>query len=208
MINRFSGWDALKQARNLCQYQRKPENGPKFSLNAEELCLHWQRTFKCQSLSRKGPCSKKHDRLIGFNDTSTNLGLFYAERLGNSIHCMFTFTFFVYENFGWGCTWFCDINYSYQIQIIYTQLYGFKWLKITIIIIIVSNYSFKLLFLIRQSKMPTASFRTWTWFADSISFADYCYSTYKNAYSNLNWVKCAIYVFIQPVHNMWHKVNF
>ena len=34
--------------------------------------------------------------LIGFNDLSTCLGLFYAKRLENSHHCMFIFTFFFF----------------------------------------------------------------------------------------------------------------
>ena len=31
---------------------------------------------------------------IHFNDISARIGLFYAEKLGNHVHCTFTFTFF------------------------------------------------------------------------------------------------------------------
>ena len=34
------------------------------------------------------------DGLIDFNDISTRLMLFYAERLGNYVNCTFIFTFF------------------------------------------------------------------------------------------------------------------
>ena len=52
--------------------------------------------------------------MIDFNGMSNRLGLFYALRLGNHVHCTFMFTFFVVISFKFfggdvGCT------QSYQI---------------------------------------------------------------------------------------------
>ena len=59
--------------------------------------------------------------LIGFNGLSNRLGLFYAKRLGNGVHCMFILTFFVvFQVF---FSWLYDRKYSYRIQIICKQIY-------------------------------------------------------------------------------------
>ena len=34
--------------------------------------------------------------MVDFNGMTITLGLFYAKRLGNRVHCMFIFTFFVH----------------------------------------------------------------------------------------------------------------
>ena len=39
--------------------------------------------------------SQPFNWLINFNVMSTRLGLFYAQKLGNCVHCTFIFTFFV-----------------------------------------------------------------------------------------------------------------
>ena len=54
--------------------------------------------------------------MIDFNNMSTHLRLFYALKLGNCIHCMFTFFCIVLKKCFF-CTW------SYQIPIIFKLIY-------------------------------------------------------------------------------------
>ena len=55
--------------------------------------------------------------LIDFNGISTHLGLFYASRLGNHIHCMFIITFLLVVSEDFFLTW------SFQIWVIFKQIY-------------------------------------------------------------------------------------
>ena len=66
---------------------------------------------------------------------STNLGLFYAERLGNCIHDLFMFTFLQSCFFRVFRTQLYDIKYSYPIEKNRTQLYDFKYSYLILVII-------------------------------------------------------------------------